>query len=216
MARRPTSGDYAADSGYYDHHPAFALSRPVALIGFPGVEYRQVGHDLASLTGLPLVDLDRWIEHQAGQSLWQLLRDQGTVALRHLETQLLEKALISRPHGLIVLGDGVLIDAENLKRVRGTAAVIYFRLPPATAYWELRRQLREQPPGPSPFLPVPLESSAQLEPLWVERRPGFESAHLVVDMEGKRPEDVVPTLFEALPRLAGASVNELEDLGHSD
>ncbi|MBT4497284.1 MAG: hypothetical protein HOC74_06155, partial [Gemmatimonadetes bacterium] len=95
-------------------------------------------------------------------------------------------------------------------------AVIYFRLPPATAYWELRRQIREQPPGPSPFLPVPLESSAQLEPLWAERRSGFESAHLVIDMEGVRPEDVVPNLFEALPRLAGASANELEGLGHSD
>lgn len=199
-------------SSYYDHQPTITLERPVVLTGFPGVEYRQVGHELAVLSGLPIVDLDRWIEHQAGQSLWALLRDQGAMALRALEAQLLERALTARPYELVVLGDGTLIDADNLRRVRGTAAVVYFRLPPITAYWELRRQIRERPPGPSPFVPQPLEHCEQLKPLWEERRAGFESAHLTVDMEGQRPEDVVPLLFEALPRLASAEVSGFESL----
>lgn len=199
-------------SSYYDHQPTITLERPVALIGFPGVEYRQVGHELAVLSGLPIVDLDRWIEHQAGQSLWALRRDQGAMALRDLEGQLLERALTARPYGLIVLGDGILIDETNLRRVRGTAALVYFRVPLVTAYWELRRQIRERPPGPSPFVPQPLEHCEQLKPLWEERLAGFESAHLTVDMEGRRPEDVVPLLFEALPRLASAAVNGFEGL----
>jgi shikimate kinase len=133
------------------------------------------------------------------------------MVLRHLEAQLLERALTARPYALIVLGDGVLIDAANLRRVRGTAALVYFRLPLASAYWELRRQLREQPPGPSPFVPQFLEHCAQLKPLWKERLPGFAGAHLTLDMEGRRPEDVVPLLLEALPGLASAAASGSEN-----
>lgn len=61
-----------SDSSYYDYHPTVQLARPLALGGVPGAPYREVGHHLATLTGLTLIDLDRWIEHQVGQSLWDL------------------------------------------------------------------------------------------------------------------------------------------------
>jgi len=210
MARK--SDDSNSLSAYYDHHPTLILERPVALIGFPGVEYPRVGHDLASLTGLPLIELDRWIEHQAGQSLWALLQERGPVFLRDMEARLLEKALAAQPCGLIILGDGTLIDRSSLEKVQEKAALVYFRVPLVSAYWELRRQLEERPPGPSPFLPRPLDHIDLLRPLFAERRPGFESAHMTIDMEAQQPEDAVPLLVEALPRLARAWVKELEDL----
>ena len=48
-----------SNSSYYDYHPTLQLERPVVLGGMPGTPYREVGHYLTSLTGLPLLDLER-------------------------------------------------------------------------------------------------------------------------------------------------------------
>ncbi|MEW6755845.1 MAG: shikimate kinase, partial [Candidatus Latescibacterota bacterium] len=156
----PTSP--AGQAGYYDAGSTLVLSRPVALIGYPGVAYRQVGHDLASLTGLSLIDLDRWVEHTAGMSLWALLQGRGLEVMRELEARLLAHALEVRPHGLLILGDGALVRPENRLRLHDTAAIVYLHLPLVTAYWELRQQILVNPPGPCPFVPHPLEHCEQL------------------------------------------------------
>lgn len=184
------------------------LSRPVALIGYPGVAYRQIGRDLASLTGLTLIDLDRWLEQAAGMSLWAVLRGRGLEILRDLESSLLTRALAARPYGLLLLGDGALIRPENREQLCATAALVYFRLPMVTAYWELRQQILGSPPGPCPFVPHPLERCEQLRELWEERQPGFDCAHCALDMEGLRPEEVLPMLLEELPRLGGAAAGQ--------
>ena len=51
---------------YYDHYPTIALARPVVLGGVPTAPYREVGHSLGALSGLPLIDLDHWLEHHYG------------------------------------------------------------------------------------------------------------------------------------------------------
>ena len=51
-------------NNYYDHYPTVALTRPVVLNGVPTALYREVGHNLGALGGLPLIDLDHWLEHR--------------------------------------------------------------------------------------------------------------------------------------------------------
>ena len=67
-------------SNYYEHGPLVLLQRPIALIGFLGVDQHGLGRDLAALSGLTLIEVDRWIEHEAGQSLVALVQTQGIEA----------------------------------------------------------------------------------------------------------------------------------------
>ena len=55
----------------------------------PGTPYREVGHYLTSLTGLSLLDLDRWLEHQVGKSLWDFVQSEGEHVLRQKEFEYL-------------------------------------------------------------------------------------------------------------------------------
>ena len=48
--------------GYYDHHPLVTLDRHLVVAGYFGAENRQIGYQLAALTGLGFSDLDRTIE----------------------------------------------------------------------------------------------------------------------------------------------------------
>ena len=193
-------------SNYYEHYPTVALEKPLLLTGFPGVEYREVGRDLAALTGLPFIAVDQWVEHQAGQSLRGLAESQGAASLHQAQTAMLHKALESRPCGIIAVDDGVLIEPANLARALEQSVVIGLRLSLAAVYWELRRRLRQHGSLPQPFLPCPLDGIEQLRPLFAVRRESYQSAHVTIDMEYRNADDAVRLLMESLPRLGGSEL----------
>ena len=183
-------------SNYYEPGPLVLLQRPVALIGFCGVDQHGLGHDLAALSGLPLIEIDRWIEHEAGQSLASLVQTQGLVALRQLEDRFLAQALGTRPPRIIVLGDGALIKETNLRQVLDKATLVYLKLSLASTYWKLRHQAA----GSHPLLLQPPESTAELRPLLAERQVGFDQAHVTLDMDEMTPEAALRHLLDKLPQ----------------
>ena len=183
-------------SNYYEHGPLVLLQRPIALIGFLGVDQHGLGRDLAALSGLTLIEVDRWIEHEAGQSLVSLVQTQGIEALRQLEDRFLTQALATRPPGIIVLGDGALIKETNLRQVLDKATLVYLKLSLASTYWKLRHQAG----GLHPLLLQPPESTAELRPLLAERQVGFDQAHVTLDMDEMTPEVALRHLLDKLPQ----------------
>ena len=183
-------------SNYYEHGPLVLLQRPVVLIGFLGVDQHGLGRDLAALSGLPLIEVDRWIEHEVGQSLVSLVQTQGIEALRQLEDRFLAQALTSCPPGIVVLGDGALIKEANLQQVLDKATLVYLKLSLASTYWKLRHQAV----GPHPLLLQPPESTGELRPLLAERQGGFDQAHTTLDMDEMTPEVALRLLLERLPQ----------------
>ena len=183
-------------SNYYEYGPLVLLQRPIVLIGFLGVDQHGLGRDLAALSGLPLIEVDRWIEHEAGQSLVSLVQTQGIEALRQLEDRFLTQALTTRPPGIIVLGDGALIKETNLRQVLDKATLVYLKLSLASTYWKLRHQTV----GPHPLLLQPPESTAELRPLLAERQGGFDQAHVTLDMDEMTPEAALRHLLDKLPQ----------------
>ncbi|MDA0334441.1 MAG: hypothetical protein O2782_04680 [bacterium] len=187
---------------YYDYTPTVTLARPVACIGHPGCAYREVAYDLAALTGLPLHDFDRRLEHEIGQNLWAYLRTHGSDRLHSLEEALLPGLLNQSPPGLLLLGEGALHSGPQLARVRAQAALIFFRLPRATCYWALRRQLEERGGAlRHPWLPDRLEEPQDLQPFLDGIGPVRAAADHVIDMEGQGVHEVVRALQALLPAL---------------
>ena len=183
-------------SNYYEPGPLVLLQRPVALIGFLGVDQHGLGRDLAALSGLPLIEVDRWVEHAAGQSLVALVQTQGIEALRQLEDRFLAQALVARPPGVVVLGDGALLKEANLRQVLAKATLVCLKLSLASIYWKLRHQAL----GPHPLLLRPPESTAQLRSLLAERQGGFDQAHVTLDMDEMAPEAALRYLLDKLPQ----------------
>ena len=182
-------------SDYYEHGPLVLLQRPVALIGFLGVDQHGLGRDLAALSGLPLIEVDRWIEHAAGQSLVSLVQTQGVEALRQLEDRFLAQALATRPPGIVVLGDGALLKEANLQQVLAKATLVYLKLSLASTYWKLRHQAIG-----SHLLLQPPDSTAELRPLLALRQGGFDQAHVTLDMDAMTPEAALRHLLDKLPK----------------
>jgi shikimate kinase len=193
-------------SGYYDYAPTVSLGRPVACTGHPGSGWREIVYDAAALTGLPLHDVDHRIEHEAGESQWAFARQRGGAALQALAADLLPGVLAQSPPGLLAVGEGALLDETQLRTLRASAALVFFRRPATACYWELRRRAegRDGLVG-HPWLPDRLESPADLQPLLAQLKRVEAAADLVIDMEGRGVHDAVMFLQERLPQLGEAT-----------
>ena len=190
-----------SNSSYYDYHPTLQLERPVVLGGMPGTPYREVGHYLTSLTGLPLLDLDRWLEHQVGESLWDFVQSEGEHVLRQKEFEYLDRALLAEPCGLLVVGEGTLAQADNRRRIGESASLVYLSSAPSAAYWQVRQQISERGPRYHPHVPQPLTHFDVLRPLIEALDKAREDANLVLAVDNLSVQDVVDAIFDALPSL---------------
>lgn len=186
---------------YYEQSPLVDLERPVALLGWLSAITRQVGHRIASLAGLPIADLDRLVEHDAGCSVAQLLSEKGEPAYRQLEGERLESALRDRPPGILILGDGTLLDDANLSRVRERASLVALDLDLPGLFWQVRRLSADPVAGSwHPVWPTP-DRLDDLRPFYDRRRGLFAEADFLVDVRGLGPGGAARRVMELVPEL---------------
>jgi shikimate kinase len=117
----------SVDLHYYDYGPTVALKKPVALIGFVSSTTESVGQILAMRSGLPLVEVDRWVEHSAGSSLQALYAEGRQSRLRQLEARMVKKALAEHPPGIISLGEGAMLNPYSRKALLEKSHLIHLR-----------------------------------------------------------------------------------------
>lgn len=185
-------------SHYYDYHPLVSLDRPLVLSGFLGAECRRIGYQLAALTGLTVTDLDRAIEHEAGQSVWKLILMEGENRYRELERENLQRQLRARPAGILTLGDGTLIDPENRRRVLAGSRWVLMDLDLANCFWRLTAESETPIQHWHPLYAGPLTSPDLLRPFYDLRRPGFDQAPERIDLSGKPGHRAVEELMAML------------------
>ena len=188
-------------SGYYDYHPQVQMQRHLVLAGYFPDDTRNVGFQLAALTGLGVNDLDRTVEHFAGQSVRQLITAEGESRYRRLEGQHLQRLLSARPFGIITLGDGALIDPINLHSVLDLADLVVLDRDLSGCYWRIQR-LTDQRGSWHPLYPGQVEGFEHVRPFYELRQPGFAKApHHIDRMRFDRRE----TVQQLMARLDAAS-----------
>jgi shikimate kinase len=186
---------------YYDYHPLLTFGKHLVLAGYIGAETRQIGHQLASLTGLPVADLDRKIEHHAGKSVWELIWGEGEGRYRELEREHLPRLLVERPYSIVTLGDGTLIDPANRRQVLAETHLVVLDLDLPNCYWRLKAGPTGKKDHWHPLHPDPLEHFEQVKPYHRLREAGFRSARHRIGLRGQKRGTTVETLMELIPRL---------------
>lgn len=193
------------EPGYYDYAPTIALRRPVACCGHPGSGFREVVYDLAALTGLPLHDMDRRIEHEVGQSQWSYVREHGLDRLHSLQADLLPSVLRQSPRGLVLLGEGAVTHEPSLALLRQQAGLAFFTCSATAGYWQLCRRAENQDGLLAhPHLPDRLQSPADVEPLRACLRDVEQAADVTLDLTDIGVHDAVLQMQQHLQALAAA------------
>ena len=68
----------------------------IALTGFMGCGKSSVGRELSTLLGIPVIDLDKYIEKRAGKRIPDIFAESGEPGFRDFETHCLSEVLFGR------------------------------------------------------------------------------------------------------------------------
>ncbi len=171
----------------------------IILIGFMGAGKTTVGKALAKALDRPLFDTDKLIEEQAAMSISRIFEVYGEERFRSLETETIRNMVSAQGSWVLSVGGGLPLRKENRKLLKQAGCVIYLRVQPGTVLNRLRGDTTR-----------PLLSGGdvkeRVEKLLSDRSPVYEeAAHITVDVDGKRPEEIAE---EILRKSTGSSIQD--------
>ena len=144
----------------------------IILCGFMGCGKSTVGKTIARKTGRPFVDMDKYIEQQAGMTVAEIFEQRGESGFRDLEHAACRA--LAEQHGLIIAaGGGALTFARNADVFRGKDTVVLLDVPLAVIKRRLHNDTRR------PLLQRPDKDKVMAE-LYRKRTPQYRAAADVV------------------------------------
>ncbi len=172
--------------GYYDYAPRKIPAVPICLIGFMGAGTHQLASLVSQMTGLPLFDIDRHIEHMAGRSLAHSYLEAGEFWVRDQEKAILSKALQSVPPGIIALGDGILLDPVNQDEVNSESILVYIERSLESLLAGIRAELLKRPAKYPQLIMMPPDDLESIRRLLDLRLPGYCRADFVIRGDNRK------------------------------
>jgi shikimate kinase len=168
-----------------------APEKHLVLVGLMGAGKTTVGERCAAQLSRSFVDTDRLVEASAGMTVAEIFDQDGEARFRELERTAVADACASPVPLVIACGGGAVLDAENRRRLRDTAVVVWLRASPAELGARVGRASHR------PLLRSGAPAAATLERLTQLRAPAYEAAaHLTVDTDARSVDDVVALVLE--------------------
>jgi shikimate kinase len=164
--------------------------RNIVLTGFMATGKSSVGRCLAARLGYEFVDLDGWIEAEAGMSIPEIFTTQGEAAFRTLESRMIER-VAGRTGCVVATGGGAVVNPRNLDTLKRSGIVIALTASPETILSRVgegheRPMLRGGP------------KEERIRLLMEERASAYARADLSVDTSDRSVDEVVDHLLDVL------------------
>jgi shikimate kinase len=118
-----------------NRHEAIRSDPPgnVFLIGFMGCGKSTVGPIMARMDGREFADTDDMIEQTEKMPVSKIIGDYGEPHFRALEAKTIERAC-SAQNLVVSTGGGVVLNMENIFRMRGSGTVVWLNCPSEIIY----------------------------------------------------------------------------------
>ena len=167
----------------------------LVLIGYRATGKTTLARQLAQRLGWDWVDADVEIELRAGKSIARIFTEQGEPAFRNLEAEVIAD-LCSRGRLVVAAGGGAPLREESRRAMRESGQVVWLTAQPETILARMTGDATTADRRPGLTNRPPLEEIVQL---LSRREPVYrESAHLIVDTEGKSPEQLTEEILAGL------------------
>ncbi len=171
--------------------------KPVVLIGYRASGKTSLGRGLARKWGLPFYDSDQRITQRLGKTIEEWVKEKGWYSFRQEEKAVVQE-LLSLESAVIALGGGAVMDPETRTWVREKGVVVWLRAEVNTLMERM---------GSDPDTAANRPSLTGLDPLTEtlrileERTPVYrQTAHLILDTEGKSIPELIEELAERIPK----------------
>jgi shikimate kinase len=173
----------------------------LVLIGYRATGKTTIARHLAQRLGWDWIDADVEIEQRAGKSIARIFAEEGEPAFRDLEAAVIAD-LCGRDAGgavrrlVLAAGGGAPLREDNRRAMRQSGQVVWLTARPETILARMTGDASTADRRPSLTNRPPLE---EIVHLLSRREPIYrESAHRIVDTEGKSPEQLADEILAGL------------------
>lgn len=160
----------------------------IVLCGFMGCGKTTVGKRLAEKNGLTFVDMDSYIEQQAGCTVSEIFANEGEAAFRRREHDACE-ALGAGSGLVIATGGGAVLRQDNVEALSQNGVIVLLKVSADCVLTRLRGDTTR------PLLQRE-DKRAAVEALMREREPLYMNA-ATVTVDAERDADTVAAAIEA-------------------
>ena len=165
----------------------------ISLCGFMGCGKSSVGRRLSTLLCCSYMDLDAYIEKEAGRSIPEIFAADGEAAFRRMEVEALSQIIEAqqlRDKIVVALGGGAVMTPACAELVREKTHCIYLRASVDTLVSHLENEAAGRPMLQGSSL------RSRIEELMTLRSATYEAtAHDVIDTDGRTVEEVADSLL---------------------
>jgi shikimate kinase len=167
----------------------------LTLIGYRATGKTTLARLLAARLGWDWIDADVEIERRAGKTIARIFAEQGEPAFRDIEAQVIAD-LCGRQRLVLAAGGGAPLRPESRQAMRTAGKVVWLTARPQTVLARMSGDATTAARRPDLTGKDPLE---EIVHLLAVRTPIYqETADLIVDTEGKTPEQLTAEIVERL------------------
>jgi len=164
------------------------IMKNIVLTGFMGTGKTAVGHELARLLDIPLVDIDTEIEKSERMTINDIFKQRGEAGFREIETAMIKK-ISQREDSIISTGGGAVLKDENMETLRKSGIILCLMALPETILQRVgSSNARPLLQGENPFL--------KIRELLHVRKPFYAKADIIIDTENRTPLQIAEEIIE--------------------
>ncbi|MBP2641584.1 MAG: aroK [Firmicutes bacterium] len=145
----------------------------IVLLGFMGTGKTSVGRLLARQLKRPFVDVDKMIEIACGAAISEIFQKHGEKFFREQESEMIAKAA-SYENAVIATGGGVVLNAENIARLRCNGVLVTLTASPEVILERTAKRTTR------PLLNAP-DREQTVKALLENREPLYQEADYIID-----------------------------------
>lgn len=172
----------------------------IALIGYMGTGKTIVGQALAEKLDMNLIEMDWFIEQEAGMSIPEIFAKEGEIGFREREIAAAKK-IAGEKNCVIACGGGIVLNKINIDRLKESSVIVYLTASPASI---LKRVSGEA--GQRPLLEAE-DRLKTIKDMLKYRRPYYETAaEITVNTSRLTVNDVTENIIAGLKEYEGFNI----------
>ena len=147
-----------------------------------------VGKALAGLSGYEFIDTDEIIELKTGKSVSDIFAEEGEKRFREIEAEIISEVCKGKWQ-IISTGGGAVTNRDNMKNMKDAGLLVALTASPD----EIFKRVKSESHRPLLDRENPKE---KIKELIKKRSPYYLQANLVVDTEGKSPDEIAKEILK--------------------
>lgn len=142
------------------------------------------------------VDSDVEIEKAVDKTIAQIFQEEGELSFRDKETWMIN-CLCRDPQTVIATGGGAIVRPENRDALKRWTTVVWLQAPIETIFQRMFGDKMTETRRPN--LTEETDPKEEIKKVLTERTPWYqEIAQIIVDTDGKSPEQITDEIYAAL------------------